>query len=114
MYDNYFTKNKIQWLPLYLRLKEKLKTEGIAFEEHFPKMGIVWRHTSAFAIIYPKVKCLEISFCCDGISATIPSVRYMRVSKHRVTHYVRMVDESILNELYTWLVESYNLTQKKL
>ncbi len=111
-YDLYFGGKKSVWLPLYLKLKSEFEKEKLPFEEYFPKMGIVWRNSSAFAIIYPKVKCLEVSFCCDGIDPDIPTEKYMTVSKHRVTHYLDIVDESKFEELVAWIKRSYTLTQK--
>ncbi len=111
-YDFYFGNKKNIWLPLYLSLKSEFQKQNLSFEEHFPKMGIVWRKSSAFVIVYPKVKYLEVSFCCDGIDKQVPTDKYMVVSEHRVTHYVEVTDENIFPDLLFWIKRSYILTQK--
>lgn len=111
-YAAYFTARKQKWLPLYLELKSRFGQEGLPFEEHFPKMGIIWRKSSAFVIVYPKVTGLVVSFCCDGIDPEIPAVRHMTVSPHRVTHYVQVTDNSGFEQLIQWMRRSYLLTQK--
>jgi hypothetical protein len=109
--DYYFKNKKIVWLELYKKIKNNFEKENLLFNEHFAKIGIMWRKGSSFAIFYPKKNHLETSFCCDGINQKIKVTKYMEMSVHRVTHYVAVTNESNLEEINQWIKESYILTQ---
>lgn len=109
--ENYFKNKKIIWLELYKKIKSNFEKENMPFNEHYAKMGIMWRKGSTFAIFYPKIEYLETSFCCDGINQKIRVTKYMEMSIHRVTHYVAVNNESKLEDINRWIKESYKLTQ---
>lgn len=110
--NSFFKGKKSIWLPFYKQIKDNFINENLFFTEHCPKMGIQWRHNSSFAIFYPKITALEVSFCCDGIDDSIPAHKHMLMSEHRVTHYVHVIDDSMLVKINDWILNSYHMTIK--
>lgn len=109
--EDYFKNKKNIWMALYNKIKSNFERENMPFDEHFAKMGIMWRKGSSFAIFYPKIEYLETSFSCDGINPEIKVIKYMEMSRHRVTHYMAVNNESDLEDINQWIKESYKLTQ---
>jgi hypothetical protein len=100
-------------MNLYKRLETEFNKESLDFDVHVTKSAVYWRHDSAFAAFLPKVKALELDFCRDGFDETVPAIRHMEMSAHRVSHYIVVTDDCDISRIMRWLRESYIITMKK-
>lgn len=108
-----FTASKAKWRPLYDALLGMAKGSLPGFIEYFPAVGILWKHSSTFAVIKCKKDALQVEFYADKLCEDRRPVKYLQSSANRVLHTVELTDGEELDLLMLWIRESYLLTVKK-
>ena len=111
--ENAFAGGKAKWLPLYKALLAQAKKALPPFIEHYPAVGIIWRHKVNFATVNATLSALRVEVYFDGLRPELNAVKTLVNSKHRVAHTFNVVSEQDFARMLPLINASYELTQSK-
>lgn len=103
--------------PLLKKLYEKVagivKTFGEFREETVLPDVIFFKTKSSFLAVKVKKDHVEVEFFLDHVEDVPPVAKFLRTSKHRVAHIVKVDDEKDIDaQLIKWMKASYGLINK--
>lgn len=110
--ENVFPPSKKKCLPLYESLRSHANKNLPEFKEHFPAVGILWKHSSTFAGFKIKKNSIQIEFYSDKLHNDRNPVKHLQTSINRVMHMVELENGDKFDLLIEWIKESYYLTKK--
>ena len=111
--DKVFALSKAKWRPLYAELLAQARQALPEFREHFPAVGILWKHDTTFAGIKLTQNAMCIEFYSDRLHAERNPVKHVQPSAKRVMHLVEVQQAADFAPVLEWRTEANILTATK-